>query len=359
MTTNFKDRLNSFRKLFKDECGGVVVTDMTNIRYLCGFSGSCGYLLVTKKDAFFFTDFRYQEQSAREIGKAAKIQIFSNNWVEVLFKRVKACKIDTLGVEKSLSLQHFLTFKDAFSGEIIPVLDFVREIRQVKDDEELKSLKKAFAIADKAFAKLMEVIKPGMTETQVAAQLEFFMKSGGSDNPSFSTIIASGPNSSCPHAQPTSRKLKKGEMVKIDFGAIYNGYHSDMTRTIFLGKATEKFKKVYLTVAKAQKEAVKALKVGVRCNDVDGVARKVITDAGYGENFGHGLGHSLGLDIHESPSLAAKCATKIKPGMAFTVEPGIYLPGWGGVRIEDVYLVQEDKLIKLTKTPNGLLEIKS
>jgi Xaa-Pro aminopeptidase len=147
-------------------------------------------------------------------------------------------------------------------------------------------------------------------------------------------------------------------MVKIDFGAVYNGYHSDMTRTVFMGPVSEKFKKIYSVVLKAQKDAVKAIKIGVRCNEIDKVARQVIADAGYGENFGHGLGHSLGLDVHESPSLAPKCDSKIEAGMAFTVEPGIYLPGWGGIRIEDVFLVEENKLVKLTKTPNSLLEIK-
>ncbi|MDN5278961.1 MAG: Xaa-Pro aminopeptidase [Clostridiales bacterium] len=357
---NYSKRLDAYKKIIEKnkDFQAVLVTDSSNIRYLCGFSGSCGYLLVTRKEAYFFTDFRYQEQSAREIGNAAKIEVFNNNSIETICKRVKSCKVKTLGVEKSMTLDLFLNFKEAFSGEIRPVNDHIRVLRQKKDADELKSLKKAFAIADKAFAELMKEMKPGLTEVEVAAKLEYFMKSGGSEAPSFSTIIASGPNSSCPHAQPSSRKIKKGDMVKIDFGAVYNGYHSDMTRTVFMGPVSEKFKKIYSVVLKAQKDAVKAIKIGVRCNEIDKVARQVIADAGYGENFGHGLGHSLGLDVHESPSLAPKCDSKIEAGMAFTVEPGIYLPGWGGIRIEDVFLVEENKLVKLTKTPNSLLEIK-
>ncbi len=339
------------------EYSGILITDAANMRYLCGFTGSCGYLLITGKGAWFFTDFRYDEQAKKEIGKVAEIEIFYNNSIETIFSRVKACRIKKLGVERSLSLGQFLSYQEEFSGKLVPIGGFVQSLRQIKDAGELKDLKKAFAIADKAFAQLMQEIKPGMTEVEAAARLEYFMKSFGSEAPSFATIIASGPNSSCPHAQPTSKKLKSKEMVKIDFGAVYNGYHSDMTRTIFLGTASEKFKNIYAIVARAQNEAIKALKVGANCKAIDKVARDVIEKAGYGENFGHGLGHSFGLEVHELPSLSAKSDVKIAEGMTFTVEPGIYLPGWGGIRIEDSFLLKKDGKIRLTKTPNKLLEI--
>lgn len=357
---NHQARLNEFRKLFllEKDCQGILLTDRNNIRYLCGFSGSCGYLLVTQKDAWFFTDFRYQEQSAKEVGSVARIEIFYNNSVAMIFKRVKACRIKTLAVEKSISLEQFLTYKEEFKGEIKPVPDYVKMQRQIKDGDEVKALKKAFSIADKAFATLIKEIQPGMSEIEIAARLEFHMKCLGSESPSFSTIIASGANSSCPHAQPTSRKLKKGEMIKIDFGAVFGGYHSDMTRTLFIGPATEKFKEIYEIVLTAQQMAINALKPGVKCNAVDKIARDHIVESGFGDHFGHGLGHSLGLEIHEPPSLSAKCETEIAPGMVFTVEPGIYLPGWGGIRIEDVYLVQESGLTRLTTTPNSLLALK-
>lgn len=351
-------RINALRELFDSAYQGLLLTNLNNVRYLCGFSGSCGMLLVTKKEAVFFTDFRYQEQSAREIGNAAEIIVFKNNQIETVLKRVRKARIKSLGVEKSLSIRQFMAYGEEFKGEMIPVEGLVEQLRQIKDAEELKSLKKAFSLADNAFAELMKIIKPGMTETEVAAHLEFFMKVSGSQAPSFDTIIASGPNSSCPHAQPSERKLKKGEMVKIDFGAVYGGYHSDMTRTVFLGKATPKFKNIYAIVLEAQQKAIAAIKPGVVCKDVDAVARKVITDAGYGENFGHGLGHSLGLEVHEAPALSVRCDDKIRPGVAFTVEPGIYLPGWGGVRIEDVFLVKEKGLLRLTNTPNELYEVK-
>lgn len=353
-----KQRLAALRELFTENYNGMLITNLNNIRYLCGYSGSCGTLLITKKNAVFFTDFRYQEQSAREIGDAAEIVIFKNNQIEMMQKYLKKLRVKALGVEKSLNLRQFLLFSEEFKMDLYPTEGLVERLRQIKDADELKSLKTAFSIADASFAELMKIIRPGMTENEVAAHLEFFMKMKGSDAPSFSTIIASGPNSACPHHHPCDRKLKKNEMVKIDFGAVCDGYHSDMTRTIFLGKATAKFKKVYATVLEAQTKAIKAIKVGAVCRDVDAVARKIITDAGYGENFGHGLGHSLGLDIHEAPSLSPKCEDEISAGMAFTVEPGIYLPEWGGIRIEDVFVVKEKGLQQLTNTPNSLLEIK-
>jgi len=354
----FTGRIAALQAKLGKELQGIIITNLKNIRYLCGFSGSCGTLLVTRKSAYFFTDFRYQQQSAKEVCDAVEIVIFKNNLIDSLLKQVKKSKLKTLAVEKSISVNLYMFFNEKFGMDLLPVAGMVEDLRRCKSDDEIKSLKKAFSIADNAFAELIKIIKPGMTESQIAAHLEFFMKSSGSTEPSFSTIIASGPNSACPHASPGNRKIKKGEMLKIDFGAVYDGYHSDMTRTVFIGKATEKFKKVYDVVLTAQKEAIKALRVGAICKDIDAVARKVIADAGYGEYFGHGLGHSLGLDVHEAPSLSSKCEDKIVAGVTFTVEPGIYLPDWGGIRIEDVFLVKEKGLLKFTGSPNSIIEIK-
>ena len=352
------DRIKSLRDKFAEDYKALLITNLKNINYLCGFSGSSGMLLVTKRSAWFFTDFRYKEQSAREINTDVKVIIADRNLVLAVCKKLKSLKASALGIERYMSVGQYLFFTENFGGKIVTADNLVEQLRQIKTDDEIKSLKKAFKIADDSFAKLMKVIKPGMTEIEVAAHLEFFMKNAGSQEPSFGTIIASGPNSSCPHAQPGSRKLKKGEMVKIDFGAVYNGFHSDMTRTIFLGKATPKFRKIYEIVLKAQTEAIKKIKPGAKCCDIDKAARTIIDKAGYKENFGHGLGHSLGLDVHEMPSLSPKCDTKIQPGMLFTVEPGIYLPGWGGIRIEDVFAVKETGLTRMTHTPNDLLELK-
>jgi Xaa-Pro aminopeptidase len=357
---NYSQRQKMFKELFSqnEKCDAVLVTDSSNVRYLCGFSGSCGYILATRNKTYFFTDFRYQEQSEQEVGDNANIIVFKDSFLKTVFKKIKACKVKKLGIERSLSVNTFLKLQEEFDGKVAPVSDHIRIQRRIKEKEELKMLKKAFKIADHAFGELMNKIKVGQTEVEVAALLEYFMKSNGSEMPSFSTIVASGPNSSCPHAQPTNRKIKNGDMVKIDFGAVYKGYHSDMTRTIFIGKATDKFKKIYNIVHKAQSEAIKALRVKAKCSDIDKIARNIITDAGYGDNFGHGLGHSFGLEVHESPSLSKKCEDIIEPGMTFTVEPGIYLPGWGGIRIEDSFMVEENKLVKLTRTPSAIYEVK-
>lgn len=352
-----QNRIDELRKSFGRKFQAILVTDLSNIRYLCGYSGSSGVLLIGRDCSFFFTDFRYKEQAAAEIGSSATVIICYKGILSQVLKTIKKQKITKLAVENSMPLGTYLAYQKKFKGELIPVRGLVKKIRQIKIKEEEVLLKKAFSIADGAFEKLLKYIKPGKTEIEIAARLEFLMKQAGSSMPSFDTIVASGPNSSCPHAQPTNRKFKNGEMIKIDFGAVYNGYHSDMTRTIFLGKADSKFKKIYNIVLKAQKAAIKALKVGEKCCDIDQVARKIITDNGYGDNFGHGLGHSYGLDVHESPALASACKDIIKAGMTFTVEPGIYIPGWGGVRIEDSFLVKEKSLVRFTKPPNKLLEI--
>ncbi|MBU1108189.1 MAG: aminopeptidase P family protein [Candidatus Riflebacteria bacterium] len=354
---NHAQRISQLRNSFTDNYQAFLVTSPNNVQYLSGFSGSCGTLLITRQHTIFFTDFRYKEQSVAQIGNVARIVVFKKSLADSLSKEIKKAKITDLGIEKSMRLNLFLAYSEHFKVQLVPVDGLVENLRQIKDADELACLKKAFRIADDSFAELMKVIKPGMRETEVAAHLEFFMKMRGSEDPSFATIIASGPNSSRPHAQVSSRKLKVGEMVKIDFGAVFGGYHSDMTRTVFLGKATAKFKKIYNTVLQAQTKAIEALKVGVVCRKVDAAARKIISDAGYGENFGHGLGHSLGLDVHEAPSLSKRCVDKVAAGMFFTVEPGIYLPGWGGIRIEDTFMVQPNGLLRLTLTPNRLLEI--
>ncbi len=353
---DYKRRIEILRKSFCSDYTALYITNLSNIRYLCGFSGSTGELLVTTEGAYFFMDFRYVEQSKKEVTNEVETVIIARGEANTVYKKMKSLGITSVAVEKTMSLGRFLEIGENFE-KVIPTSGLVEEIRKRKEEAEEVSLKKAFDIADKAFAKLMGNVKPGQTEIEIAAQLEYFMKLKGSEMPSFDTIIASGPNAACPHHQPTDRVVEKGEMIKIDFGATYNGYHSDMTRTIFMGKATDKFKEVYKIVLEAQKAAINATKVGVKCSDIDGVAREHITKAGYGEYFGHGLGHSLGLDVHEIPSLSPTCNDKIEENHIFTFEPGIYLPNWGGIRIEDVYMVKSDGLVRYTHTPNELLEI--
>ena len=353
-----KERISKLRKRFTNNYEAVVITNLNNVRYLCGYTGSNGVLLVTKKEAFFFTDFRYQEQSQKEINGCAEIIIVKNGEDKALFEKINSMGIKALGFEKSIEVGRFLQFVDSFkTGKLIPTENLVEELRQYKDKDEVKSLQMAFNIADLALEALIGEMHLGMTEIEVAAILELNMRILGSEKPSFDTIVASGSNASCPHHQPTNRMIKKGEMLKIDFGATYNGYHSDMTRTFFIGKASAKFKKIYSIVAEAQTKDIKAIKVGEDCKNIDAIARKVITDAGYAKNFGHGLGHSFGLEIHEKPAFSPLNPSKIEVGHTYTVEPGIYIPEWGGIRIEDSFFIDKKGLLRFTNFPNNLIEL--
>ena len=353
-----KERISKLRKRCTNNYEAVVITNLNNVRYLCGYTGSNGVLLVTKKEAFFFTDFRYQEQSQKEINGCAEIIIVKNGEDKALFEKINSMGIKALGFEKSIEVGRFLQFVDSFkTGKLIPTENLVEELRQYKDKDEVKSLQMAFNIADRALEALIGEMHLGMTEIEVAAILELNMRILGSEKPSFDTIVASGPNASCPHHQPTNRMIKKGEMLKIDFGATYNGYHSDMTRTFFIGKASAKFKKIYSIVAEAQTKAIEAIKIGEDCKNIDAIARKVITDAGYAKNFGHGLGHSFGLEIHEKPAFSPLNPSKIEVGHTYTVEPGIYIPEWGGIRIEDSFFIDKKGLLRFTNFPNNLIEL--
>ena len=339
------------------EIEAFLVTGLSNVRYLTGFTGSCGWVLLQKKAAFFFTDFRYQEQAEQQVAGSAEITVFKNSLMEALEGFLKKKKIRRLGVENTMMVEFYETFRGICKEEVRILKGLTEKIRRVKDDSELVHLREAFAIADKAFGRVLPFVRPGRTEVEVAAKLEYLMRHFGSEGPSFPTIVASGPRSSCPHASPTDRRLQSEEMVKIDFGAVSGGYHSDMTRTVFLGKSTTQFKSIYKIVLDAQKKAIAALRPGLTGKAIDTIAREHIQSKGYGDQFGHGLGHSLGLDIHEGPSLSPRCEDEITAGMVFTVEPGIYVPGWGGVRIEDVFLVRENGLEQLTKTPNSIREL--
>ncbi|MFZ2959272.1 MAG: aminopeptidase P family protein [Candidatus Ozemobacteraceae bacterium] len=343
--------------LFTDGVEALWVTHLANVRYLSGFSGSSGGLLLTPQKAVFFTDFRYQEQSEQETGTAVERVIYKKNAIEALLEFLKEHPVRVLGIEGQLSVDARESIGREFQGKIVVTKGLPEVVRRSKDAYEIECLRKAFAIADRSFAKLVKYLKPGRREIDIAAKLEYFMRTGGSDKPAFDSIIASGERSSCPHAHPTLRKTATGEMLKIDFGAVYAGYHSDMTRTVFFGKPDARFREIYGIVLEAQRLAIAALRPGILAIDVDKIARDYIASHGHGERFGHGLGHALGLEIHEGPGLSQKCSDPLEEGMVVTVEPGIYLPGWGGVRIEDVYIIRKDGPERLTSTPNELLQI--
>ncbi len=338
----------------------IVVSDGANMRYLSGFRGATGYLYISGSQRILATDSRYTEMARMEAPDFEVCELYSGqSYGELLEQFMKEDGVENVGFENRYMLYGTYTaLQEKCGGRLKTGMDESLDLlRAVKTEEELAYLAQAEAIGDMAFSHMLEVLKPGMTELEAAAELEYFMKTHGAENLSFETIVASGIHSSMPHAMPSGKKLERGDFVTMDFGCVYNGYCSDMTRTVVLGKADEKQKEIYQTVLKAQLAALDVIRSGMRGCDVDKVARDIITEAGYGACFGHGLGHSVGLYIHENPSLSKLCETVLLPNMIETVEPGIYVPGFGGVRIEDMVVVTEEGHRNLAHSPKELIEL--
>ena len=343
------------RFLYEKRVECVIVTNMKNIRYISGFSGSSAILILLADKAILLTDFRYIEQAQVE---APTCEIFRHgNFIyEDIADFVQDVK--EIAVEENhLTLENFKNMRNKIINKNWHFLN-LNGLRMIKNDEEIINIKKAVEIADKAFEDLLPDLSVGMTEIEAGALLEYNMRKNGAEGTSFSTIVASGKRSSLPHGQPTTKKFAAGDFATFDFGAIYKGYCSDMTRTVVFGNANEKQKEIYNIVLKAQLAVIDKLKSGMKGKDGDKIARDIIVEAGYGNNFGHGTGHSLGLFIHEDPRLAPSCETVLLKNMLVTVEPGIYIPDWGGVRIEDIVLITDNGNEVLTKTTKKLIEIK-
>ena len=350
------ERIKALRaRMAQKKLDGMVITDLANMRYLVGYSGDNGILILTKNRSLFFTDFRYQEQSRREIRNAiAKIRsrdLFAVFPVEEL-KGIRRLGFET----ESLTHRNYLRIKKQIKRiKFVPCENWTYQLRAVKDNEELKLIRQAAAISDAVFAKIIERIKPGVFEKDLAAELDYLITQQAEI--AFPTIVGAGRNGALPHYQPGMKKLKKGEPVIFDFGARYQGYCSDMTRTVFVGKADKKSKEIYSIVLEAQQRALDAIKLGEKSSDIDAKARDYITEKGYGKYFGHGLGHGVGLMVHEGPALAKTSQAILNINNVVTVEPGIYLPDWGGVRIEDLVRVTKDDCENFTKSTKECLEI--
>lgn len=349
------NRLQKLRSKFKENgIDGIFITQSQNRRYLSGFDGSAGFLIISRKKAVLATDFRYTEQAVSEAPDFEILRIANNinDWFPGLIREMG---INRSGFEaRDVSYDFHRQLKSALkkkkvSADLIPVDGLVESVRSVKESGEIALIKKACAITDAAYESVAGDIKPGMTEMQVAWALEKNLREKGSHTLPFEIIVASGPRAALPHAKPTDRIIEDGEPVVIDMGARYEGYASDLTRTICAGTPDATFKKVYTTVLAAQKAAIKAIHGGIAGKDADGAARKIIQEAGYGEAFGHALGHGVGLAEHELPRLGPGAEGPLKDGMVFTVEPGIYISGWGGVRIEDTVVMEKGKVRPLTK----------
>lgn len=337
---------------------GVFVYSNENRRYLSGFTGSTGFVIIGKKNMDFVTDFRYMEQAGIQC-KGFNVVIHSNNLMEKLADAIKGSGIKKLGIEEDFMTVGFSEeIKKALPEiELLPAKNIFAKLRLKKDKSEIENIRKAAAIADEAFQHILGFIKPGLSEIEVASELEYFMKKKGASGISFKTIAASGVRSSLPHGVASEKIIGDTEFLTLDFGCVYNGYCSDMTRTVFIGKATEKHRKIYDIVLKANIEALKGIKPGITGKAADKIARDIISAEGYGEYFGHGLGHGVGLAVHEDPRLSMLGDNILEADMIVTDEPGIYIPGFGGVRIEDLVLVTEKGAESLSHSPKELIEL--
>lgn len=355
-----KKRIDGLRELLvENELEAMIVNNAANRRYLSGFTGTAGGVLVTREEALLLTDFRYTEQ-AKEQAPDLEVREFDDKLINLLAELIEEFKIEKLGFEaRELTYNQYLKYKENLDVELKGARNLVQKLRLVKDKAEIEKIKKAVKLADKAFSRTDEWLKPGVKEQEISLELEFFMKKEGASDKAFDFIVASGVRSSLPHGVASKKELKNGEFVKMDFGCVYEGYHSDITRTVVLGEEpTKKQREVYDLVLKAQEEALDFIEAGKTGKEVDKVARDVIKDAGYGDYFGHGLGHGVGLEIHEGPKLSWQDDTTLESGMVVSVEPGVYLPDWGGVRIEDLVVVKEDGCEILTSAPKELKIIK-
>lgn len=338
----------------------LVLTSLPNVRYLTGFSGTSALVLVTQRDVHFITDFRYDTQVRDEVGDLARIRIESQSlWTGLWNLGASLDGMEIVGFESAHLLhrdfQRLLT--DGTRWQWRPQLNLVEALRESKDADEVELIRHAGMIATRALAKTLKEVRPGMSELNVAGILEHALRDEGSEEFPFPAIVASGPRAALPHARASARVIERGDLLLLDFGAQYKGYCSDVTRTVVVGPATSEQREIYEIVKHANAVAAHSVRAGMKGQDADGLARRYIEDRGYGEAFGHSLGHGLGLEVHEAPRLAKTVETLLGEGAVVTIEPGIYRPGWGGVRIEDdVHLAASGPEI-LTDFTRELLEV--
>ncbi|MEX0938973.1 MAG: Xaa-Pro peptidase family protein [Pirellulales bacterium] len=335
-------RSKLIKRLARAGADGLLVTDFTNVTYLTGFTGDDSYLLVSPDSTVLVSDSRYEIQLAEECaGLDVLIRGRKTKMIDAVADVVKQAGLDRLGVEAtSITLDLWDRLGEKLAGQtLVRTSNLVEGLRVVKDRYEIDCIRQAAWQARRAFEVVRSSLTPDLTERQVAARLENELRRFGAIGFSFPPIIAVGPRAALPHASPTDKKIGESDFTLFDWGANNLGYVSDLTRMVVTGRISPKLRRVYGVVLNAQTAAIEAVAPGVACADVDRVARKIVVKAGYGKHFGHGLGHGIGLQVHEAPGLSSSESTKLKPGMVVTVEPGIYLPGWGGVRIEDDVLV--------------------
>ncbi|MGC8894638.1 MAG: M24 family metallopeptidase [candidate division WOR-3 bacterium] len=345
--------------LSKEGVDALLVTNIKNIRYLTGFSGSSAFLLVRQDEAVFFTDSRYDIQSRQELGEKCRIHITREGFPKELPEYLSG--LSELHFEpESLTYDLYETFREKLGIPLKPHKGAVFALRKKKSPREIEAMSKAQAITDAVFGWVLENLSPGhMTEADLALEMDYQMRKRGADAPSFPTIVATGPHSALPHASPRNINIEKNTVLLMDFGAMLDGYCSDMTRTVWIGPAEppEDFREIYGIVAEAQRRAMDGIRPGMTCRDADALARNVIAGKGYGDFFGHGLGHGVGLDVHEAPHLSHLADCALEGGEVTTVEPGIYLEGRFGVRIEDMVWVRDEGPKVITGSRRELIAV--
>jgi Xaa-Pro aminopeptidase len=353
-----RDRLR--RLLSQSAAGAILVTNPVNVTYLTGFTGEDSYLLVAQAGDVLLSDFRYATQLEEECpGLELAIRRHDLTMPELTAKTVAAARVRQLALEaESISWSLLETIREKIKRiETIPTSGLVEQLREIKDKEEISDLRASIQAAEKAFGVLRATLRPEKTEIELRNELEYQMRLFGAEDRSFPSIVAAGPRAALPHAAPVNARIGQSGFVLVDWGAKGALYRCDLTRVLVTGRISPKLERIYGVVLNAQLRAIEAVRPGIPAKEIDQIARSVIADAGFGRYFGHGLGHGIGLDVHERPRLASTSPTVLRPGMVMTVEPGIYLPGWGGVRIEDDVLVTRTGHEVLTSVPKKLDEV--
>jgi len=355
-TSFYETRQKNCRKILDSyRLDGILFVSLENIRYLCGFTGSDGAFVITQKESFFLTDSRYWTQADEEV-KGARI-IHYKKKMEGVFSLLFDLKLREIGFESAFlpfSAYQFLTERLANEARLLPLEDQLKNLRAVKDAHELTLIRKAIDISSNAFFRITEILKEGVVEREVALEMESLMKRDGAEAIGFDIIIASGKRSALPHGKASGKRIEKGDFILIDFGSGFQGYYSDQTRTVVCGSPSPEQQKVYQVVKEAHDQAIEKVRPGIPMDEVDGAARDTIRNQGYGEYFGHGTGHGIGLAVHEDPAVNSQSQGLLQEGMVFTIEPGIYIPDWGGVRIEDMVLVTPHGVEVLTYLPGEM-----
>lgn len=349
--------IEKYLTLLDGEVDGLLLTSRYSRLYGAEYDIAEGVAIVTKKGCRYFTDSRYIESAENGIQGFEVLMVDRENpYSKRLNDAIADFGVTTLGYEEDyLTVSELQSYESKLQAKLVPMNDKINGFRAVKEPWELERMRKAQDITDKAFAEVLTRIKVGMTEKELQAELIYCLYKNGGEGLSFDPIVVSGPNTSLPHGVAGDRVIQEGDFITMDFGALWGGYTSDMTRTVAVGYATEEMKKVYNTVLAAQEAGIAATKAGVTGKEIDGAARKVITDAGYGNYFGHGYGHSLGMEVHESPNCNPSADTPMEKNVITSAEPGIYLPGKFGVRIEDVVIFTEDGCEDITHSPKNLI----